>query len=187
MDEAGTSQDADDGDDEAGRERPRVDLRAALEEADRAEPPRLADGSLEPAEDRPSRSWAARLLGGRPRDEEESAPPQRPAPPPVDEEDEEADGQDLAAAGVDMTLPTEALDDLRTVMRSFVGRAPSQRLLIARLKKGAATGELKGSYQEGQFLLLVRKAMEDGKLVKVSKRFSSGLRWSEDEATAAAD
>ncbi|MND03432.1 hypothetical protein D3C83_232390 [compost metagenome] len=64
-------------------------------------------------------------------------------------------------------------------MKSFSGRAPSQRRLIARLKKGAADGELRGSYRDGQFLLMVRKALQDGHLEKVSKGFYSGLRWNE--------
>jgi hypothetical protein len=71
------------------------------------------------------------------------------------------------------------MDDLESIMKTFEGRAPSQRRLIARLKKGAQTGELRGEYRDGQFLLLVRKAIQDGYLEKVSKGFYAGVRWNE--------
>jgi len=110
--------------------------------------------------------------------------PRAAAPRALDEDEGDAD-EEAALAGVeDAPLPGEAMGDLESIMKSFSGRAPSQRRLIARLKKGAADGELRGSYREGQFLLMVRKALQDGHLEKVSKGFYSGLKWNDEQAPA---
>ena len=82
-----------------------------------------------------------------------------------------------------MNLPADAMDDLKTMLETFGGRAPSQRRLIARMKKGSETGELKAEYREGQFLQLVRRGLEEGLVEKVSKGFYSGLKWREDSAS----
>ena len=81
-----------------------------------------------------------------------------------------------------MDLPEETEEDLRTILAEFGSRSPSQRRLIARLKKAAGDGELKGEYREGQYLLMVRKGLEEGWLEKVSKGFYSGLKWAGDES-----
>ncbi|MEM7246058.1 MAG: NYN domain-containing protein [Acidobacteriota bacterium] len=109
-------------------------------------------------------------------EETEAAPADadEPAPAESDDSDGDNDNEDL------MSLPEESMEDLKAMLDDC-GRTPSQRRLIARLKKGAAAGELKGEYREGQFLLMVRKALEDGLLEKVSKGFYSGLRWKETE------
>jgi uncharacterized LabA/DUF88 family protein len=158
------------------------DVAAEAPEADAEETVEASADDARTDEASGLRSWAGRLLTrGRGADEAGGT-----AIPEADEDeggDEDAD----VAGGSDLTLPDEAYDDLRLIMDTFRGRAPSQRLLIARLKKGAQAGELKGRYEEGQFLLLVRKAIEDGHLVKVSKRFSSGLRWASGESAAGAE
>jgi uncharacterized LabA/DUF88 family protein len=120
----------------------------------------------------------------------ESEPAREPRPSrapvaaaPVDEDSDE--DEEAALAGLsDATLPDEAMNDLESIMKTFAGRAPSQRRLIARLKKGSAAGELRGDYREGQFLLMVRKALQDGRLEKVSKGFYAGLRWNDEAAQA---
>jgi uncharacterized LabA/DUF88 family protein len=81
-----------------------------------------------------------------------------------------------------LDVPAEAAEDLKLILAEFGTRAPSQRRLVARLKKAATDGELKGEYREGHYLMAVRKGLEEGWLEKVSKGFYSGLKWSGDGA-----
>lgn len=94
--------------------------------------------------------------------------------------------EDPASEADMLDLPSEAADDLRLILEEFGTRAPSQRRLVARLKKAASDGELKGEYREGHFLMAVRKGLEEGWLEKVSKGFYSGLKWSGEGASEGA-